>query len=55
MNPFAYPPRSQAKAIVGALTALGTGLAAGDPVVAVVGALIGFYSVFAVSNGEPHV
>lgn len=50
MNPFAYPLKAQAKAIVGGLTALATGLAAGDLVIAVVGALVGFYSVFATSN-----
>lgn len=51
MNPFAYPARAQAKAIVAGLTAVGTGLAAGDPIVALIGGAVAFYSVFATSQG----
>lgn len=51
MNPFAYGLRAQAKAIVGGLTTLASGLAAGgDPLVTVVLALAAFYAVFATPN-----
>lgn len=50
MNPFRYPLREQAKALSAGLGALLTGLASGDPVVAVVGGLATFYGVFAVPN-----
>lgn len=52
MNPFAYPRREQAKAVVGGLGSFLTGWVAGDPVVAVIGGLISFYAVFATKNGS---
>ena len=50
MNPFRYPLRAQAKALAAGLGALATGLAAGDPVVALIGAGATFYATFAASN-----
>lgn len=52
MNPLKYSLREQAKAIVGGLTALASGLAAGgDPLLTVVLAVVAFYAVFATPNG----
>ena len=52
MNPFNFPPRQQAKAIAAGLGALLTGLAAGDPIVAVVGAVATFYGTFATRDSR---